>query len=132
MYRLAAVVLLSPRYSCACFTSAFSFYGVGQVLVFCDSVRQEQVKKQGVFGKIVHSPTQKSSKASAQVHGVALMVLLLTLLFSSPPPQRSHSNTNENQTMLCFIMHSPEVVPGLRRHHTVDCVSRRRADVACA
>jgi hypothetical protein len=38
-----------------------------QVLVFCDTIRHEQVQKQGVFGKMVHSPTQKSSKSSAQV-----------------------------------------------------------------
>ncbi len=38
-----------------------------QVMVLCDSMRQEQVQKQGVFGKMVHSPTQKSSKSSAQV-----------------------------------------------------------------
>jgi hypothetical protein len=39
-----------------------------QVLVFCDSMRQEHVQKQGLFGKMVHSPTQKSSKSSAQVN----------------------------------------------------------------
>lgn len=38
-----------------------------QILVFCDSIRQEHVQKQGLFGKMVHSPTQKSSKSSAQV-----------------------------------------------------------------
>jgi hypothetical protein len=40
---------------------------ITQVLVFCDSMRQEHVQKQGLFGKMVHSPSQKSSKSSAQV-----------------------------------------------------------------
>lgn len=45
-----------------------------QILVYCDSVRQEQVEKQGIFGKMVHSPTHKSSKSSVQVRIVHQML----------------------------------------------------------
>jgi hypothetical protein len=52
---------------------AYFAFDTAQVLVFCDTIRHEQVQKQGVFSKMVHSPTQKSSKSSAQVRASALV-----------------------------------------------------------